>query len=179
MKIFYCDGSTRGGKNQKGADNIGGWGALCFIDEDENCLIAYDYDTENNTTNNRQELKAFIWCLNFADEYFPNEKCIIYSDSAYVVNSLTNWAYTWEKNNWTRAKNAPIQNLILIQEAFKILKNSSNIELKKVDGHKGILGNELADSLATGNIKNFEMLIKNNNISFEENYNGSYLQNNK
>ena len=46
MKIFYCDGSTRGGKNQKGAENIGGWGAVCFLDEDENCLVAYDYETK-------------------------------------------------------------------------------------------------------------------------------------
>lgn len=178
MKIFYCDGSTRG-KNQKGADNIGGWGAVCFSDENEMHIEAFEYDSETCTTNNRQELKGLLWCLRYADNFHHDEECIIYSDSAYVVNSLTNWAYTWEKNNWTRAKNASIQNLILIQEAFKILKNSPNIKLKKIDGHRGILGNELADSLATGNIKSFEMLIKNNNISFEESYNGNYLQNNK
>ena len=110
MKIFYCDGSTRGGKNQKGAENIGGWGAICFLDEDENCLIAYDYDTENNTTNNRQELKAFIWWLNFADEYFPNEKCIIYSDSAYVVNMWNEWIHSWSSKGWKNSKKQTVEN---------------------------------------------------------------------
>ena len=169
MKIFYCDGSTRGGKNQKGADNIGGWGALCFIDEDENCLIAYDYDTENNTTNNRQELKAFIWCLNFADEYFPNEKCIIYSDSAYVVNMFNDWIHSWARNGWKNSKKQTVENLDLVQQLYEFAKlEFPNFELCRVRGHVGIAGNELADALATHDDNKFVKVLQKHNIKTRE-----------
>ena len=37
MITFYSDGSTRG-KNQKGADNVGGWGVVC-INEISECFF--------------------------------------------------------------------------------------------------------------------------------------------
>lgn len=166
MKIFYCDGSTRGGKNQKGAENIGGWGAVCFLDEDENCLIAYDYDTENNTTNNRQELKALIWCLNYADEYFPDEKCVIYSDSAYVVNMFNDWIHSWASKNWKNSKKVTVENLDLVLEIWEYAKQEFyHCEVCKTEGHKDIVGNELADALATANHNRFVSLVEEYGIS--------------
>lgn len=166
MKIFYCDGSTRGGKNQKGAENIGGWGAVCFLDEDENCLVAYEYDTEENTTNNRQELKALIWCLNYADEYFPDEKCIIYSDSAYVVNMWNQWINTWASKGWKNSKKVTVENLDLVLEIWEHAKQEFyHCEVRKIEGHKDIVGNELADALATANHNRFITLVEEYGIS--------------
>ena len=54
IKIF-TDGSTRAGKNQKGAKNKGGFGII-VMNEDENIVYhAIGYQTKN-TTNNRMEL---------------------------------------------------------------------------------------------------------------------------
>lgn len=161
MKVFYCDGSTRGGKNQKGADNMGGWGALCFIDEDENCITLCDCDTEENTTNNRQELKGFLWCLRIADEFYPDEKCIIYSDSAYVVNMFNDWIHTWARNGWKNSKKQTVENLDLVLEIWEHAKQEFyHCSVQRVDGHSDIIGNELVDALATANFKRFKQLKK-------------------
>lgn len=175
MKIFYCDGSTRGGKNQKGANNIGGWGAVCFEDENENTLIAVEYDSENNTTNNRQELKALLWCLTFADEYFPNEKCLIKSDSAYVVNMCNDWIWKWSFNGWKNSKKQTVENLDLVQEIWKFIsKEFYHCSIQKCTGHAGEIGNELADALATNNMCRFKMICEEYEIETlgeEEKYN--------
>lgn len=166
MKIYYCDGSTRGGKNQKGADNIGGWGALCFLDEDENCIVAYEHDTEECTTNNRQELKALIWCLQHADDFYPDEKCIIYSDSAYVVNMFNTWIHSWARNGWKNSKKQTVENLDLVLEIWEHLNQDFyHCDVRKTDGHKDIIGNELADALATANHKRFVALAEEYAIS--------------
>ena len=166
MKVYYCDGSTRGGKNQKGAENIGGWGAVCFLDEDENCLAAYEYETEENTTNNRQELKGLLWCLNHADNYYPDEKCIIYSDSAYVVNMFNDWIHSWASKNWKNSKKVTVENLDLVLEIWEYAKQEFyHCEVRKTEGHKDIAGNELADALATTNHSRFVSLVKEYGIS--------------
>ena len=166
MKIYYCDGSTRGGKNQKGAENIGGWGAVCFYDEDENTIEAYEYDTEENTTNNRQELKALLWCLSHADDYFPDQKCVIYSDSAYVVNMFNTWIYSWACNGWKNSKKQTVENLDLVLDIWEHVKQEFyHCEVRKTEGHCDIIGNELADALATNNKNRFKSIIEDYAIS--------------
>ncbi len=166
MKIFYCDGSTRGGKNQKGAENIGGWGALCFLDEDENCITVSGCDTEENTTNNRQELKALIWCLRVADELYPDERCVIYSDSAYVVNMVNSWIHSWSNNGWKNSKKQTVENLDLVLEIWEHIKQEFyHCEVRKISGHSGEVGNELADALATANFKRFKAIKEEYGIS--------------
>ena len=169
MKIFYCDGSTRGGRNQKGADNIGGWGAVCFSDESEMHIEAFEHNSETCTTNNRQELKGLLWCLYYADDYHPNEECIIYSDSAYVVNMCNSWIYNWANNGWKNSKKQPVENIELVQDIWRrISKPFYHCAIKKCDGHKGILGNELADALATQSIHIFDDLCKEYEVTLGE-----------
>jgi hypothetical protein len=40
----------------------------------------------------------------------------------------------------------------------------NNIIVSKIKGHSGELGNELADALATGDVKKMKKLMDNNNI---------------
>lgn len=161
MKIFYCDGSTRG-KNQRNTNNVGGWGVVCF--EGEN-LFSFDYAINENTTNNREELKALIYCLSSIQELYLDEKCIIYSDSAYVVNTATSWIYSWAKNNWRNSKKQVIENLDLIQELYNLLSSFFIApDIRKCEGHAGEVGNELADALATNNLKRFVQLCADCNL---------------
>ena len=157
MKWFYCDGSTRG-KNQTGADNIGGWGVVCFniIDSVDLELEDFDCDTTEGTTNNREELKAMIYCLSSALRDYPDEECIIYSDSAYVVNMCNTWIYTWAANNWKNSKKQTVENLDLVKTIYDLLQRFFvKPDIEKCEGHMGELGNELADALATGNYRRF------------------------
>ena len=157
MKIFYCDGSTRG-KNQKGADNIGGWGVVCFnvVNSVDWELECFDCDTTEGTTNNREELKAMLYCLSSSLIDYPNEKCIIYSDSAYVVNMCNSWIDSWAVNNWKNSKKQTVENLDLVKNIYDLLQRGFiRPEIRKCEGHQGDLGNELADALATGNYRRF------------------------
>ena len=55
-------------------------------------------------TNNIAELKACIkgiLSLINRDNY-NNNTIIIYSDSEYVIKSMTQWASTWKKNDWKK-----------------------------------------------------------------------------
>ena len=77
-------------------------------------------------------------------------KPIIYTDSAYCCNLINSWMYTWERNGWRRPKNQEVKNLEIIKQIFEL----ANIaDIRKISGHSGIIGNELADQLATGKLK--------------------------
>ena len=39
---------------------------------------------------------------------------IIYSDSAYCVNTINDWMYRWERNGWLKSNNTTPENLDLI-----------------------------------------------------------------
>lgn len=151
--IIYTDGACQG----NGKDiNKGGFGVV-VLDNDENLLYNYNRLSEN-TTNNREELKAIIYSLlnygvNITKETdFDVEIPVVYSDSAYAVNTLTNWMFNWANNNWIKSDKKTPENLDIIQEYYNLYQKGWRIELKKVVGHSGNKWNELADRLATGKI---------------------------
>ena len=164
MKIFYTDGSTRG-KNQKGAENQGGFGVVIFDDSDEFFVLDYVSCQVENTTNNRMELEAILWALDYADAVYPDEECVIHSDSAYAVNMCNDWIFKWAQNGWKTASKKPVENLDLVQEIYNHFRQDFyHCSIDKVSGHTGDIGNELADKLAIGSIKKFYNLCEENNI---------------
>lgn len=173
MITFYSDGSTRG-KNQKGAENVGGWGAVCIneVNDDYNCeyeLLDFDCDTTYGTTNNREELKGLLYCLAAADTYYPDERCLVYSDSAYVVNMCNEWIWTWAKNGWKNSKKQTVENLDLVQQIYERLNQDFyHCIVRKCPGHMDLVGNELADALATSNFKRFMNLLETNDLSISD-----------
>lgn len=136
----------------------GGYGVV-FLTNDEKYINHYSH-YEKETTNNIQELKGLIYSFIFAYQN-PNEYFTIISDSIYAINVFEQWAPVWEKNNWTKSDNKPIKNLTLIKEGYTIFKKLSNCTLKKIKGHSNYFGNELADALASNNIKKFNILLNN------------------
>ncbi len=73
----------------------------------------------------------------------------VYSDSAYAINTFTSWMFSWQKKGWLKSDNKTPENLDLIKSYFTLYEKGYRIELKKVKGHAGNKGNELADKLAT------------------------------
>ena len=139
MIEIYVDGSCI--KNNKG-----GFGVV--VTENNNILTTYSERFED-ITNNQMELKAILWAMHYIIDNNITDKVIIYSDSQYAISSFRDWAPTWERKGWIRAKGEPVLNLELVQEGYKLLGDYGNIILKKVKGHSGVEFNELADMLAT------------------------------
>ena len=157
-RFFYTDGSS------KGNPGPGGFGVV-ELTEDQKEIFSYHQEISENTTNNREELKAILWVVEKASKNSEDE-FIIYSDSAYCVNTINNWMWGWAKNNWLNSKKKPAENLDLIKPLYKFFNIPFfNVEVKKITGHHGEIGNELADRLATNNIKSFQDLIQSNSIS--------------
>lgn len=113
---------------------------------------------EQLTTNNRMELRAVIEAFKrivAKEEQYdePRHEYDIYSDSAYVVNTINNcWIEAWQKNNWQTTKHEDVKNRDLWEE-FSELRARANklgvcITLNKIKGHSGNTFNELVDKLA-------------------------------
>lgn len=142
--IIYTDGSCNYNPGP------GGFGVV-VLDNNENLILTHS-ERSQNTTNNREELKAILWAfLRYgASAAAGNTPPIVYSDSAYSVNTFTNWMFSWEKKGWLKSDNKIPENLDLIKPFYKHWENGFRIDLRKVKGHAGNKWNELADQLATG-----------------------------
>ena len=146
--IIYTDGACSGNPGP------GGFGVVVLNDENGNHVTMHQ-EFDKNTTNNREELKAILWSfLTYGKPAAAGDTPpIVYSDSAYCVNTLTNWMFSWEKKGWLKSDNKKPENLDLIIPFFVYWKRGYRIDLKKIQGHAGNKWNELADELATGKLE--------------------------
>ena len=149
--IYYVDGSCVG--NGK-AVNEGGFGIVTF-DDDGNLIDCYAKRNEN-TTNNKEELRAILRVMLTSGVNVNNcdwsEAPTVYSDSSYCVNTFNDWMFRWAVLNWVKSDGKTPENLDLIQTYFEHYQKGYRIDLRKIKGHAGHLGNEIADKLATGKL---------------------------
>ena len=146
--IYYTDGACS--KNGT-AQATGGFG-IVEIDNDDNLIWQFQ-DSKSPTTNNEMELMAILTALKHISSKIENNtflKPVIYSDSAYCVNLINSWMYSWEKNGWKRPKNQEVKNLEIIKQIYELAHLA---DIRKVSGHSGVKWNEYVDGLATGKIK--------------------------
>ena len=146
---FYVDGACSGNRS---ALSTGGFGVVGHKDGVGLYFFSVG-DTE--TTNNREELKAILhvfvkfgWDSKNQRLLKPEEYPIVYSDSAYAVNTLTNWMFRWADNDWTKSDGKTPENLDLIKLYYNLWQQGWRIDLRKVKGHAGDFWNELADGMA-------------------------------
>jgi ribonuclease HI len=137
---IYTDGACSGNPGP------GGWGAVILEDDKNQKNI---YGNEMNTTNNRMELMAPIMALK---KIKTNSEVVIYTDSNYVKNGITEWIKNWEKNGWKNANKKPVKNKDLWVKLDNLCKDNKII-WKWVKGHSNNKYNNLADELATQAIK--------------------------
>lgn len=147
MIEVWTDGSCRGNPGP------GGWGAV--VVEDNN-IIYCTSEQLPQTTNNRMEMTAILWALETYGklDILP----IVWSDSAYCVNTFNTWMWSWKNNGWRRSKNQPVENLDLVQKYDSLISQNYRIDLRKIAGHSGLKYNELADALATGKVTPEEVI---------------------
>lgn len=165
MIEIYTDGSCKNNKS-------GGYG-VCVLTKDKNSISNYHIDylyskQVNNTTNNRMELTALLYALELTQNRYKQEKCIIKSDSAYCVNMFNDWLPNWCRNGWYKYDGDPIENIDLVKSIWQYRKIEwANFYVEKVPGHDNILGNEIADSLATASASKLDKILKENELEYK------------
>ncbi len=101
------------------------------------------------TTNNRMEILGCIAGLLQLEE--PSD-VTIYSDSSYVVNTMSkSWALRWRSNGWKRREKTGELKDVLNQDLWVRmldLCDKHRVRFEWVRGHDGNEGNERCDELA-------------------------------
>ena len=137
---IYTDGACSGNPGP------GGWGAVILDQDSKQKNIS---GSEKNTTNNRMELLAAIMSLK---KIKTNSEVVIFTDSTYVKNGITEWMKNWKKNGWKNSSKKPVKNKDLWEKLDKLCE-TNNVSWKWVKGHSTNEFNNLADELATKAIK--------------------------
>lgn len=152
---LYVDGSAH--------PNPGPGGFGVVVVNQGRIIDVYDKQFNGPVTNNEMELKAILWAfLNYAVKIDGKQSQmipIVYSDSAYCVNTLNEWVFGWAKNGWIKSDKKVPENLKLIKVYYEWYQKGYRINLKKIKGHAGHEFNELADELATGKKHAEDMFI--------------------
>ena len=78
----------------------------------------------------------------------PKSEVIIFTDSTYLKNGITEWIKKWEKNDWKNANKKPVKNKDLWIK-LNDLSKKYKIDWKWIKGHSNNEYNDLADDLAT------------------------------
>ncbi|MFN8734571.1 MAG: ribonuclease HI, partial [Hyphomonadaceae bacterium] len=118
----------------------GGWGAILQFNGNEKEI----FGGEPLTTNNRMELMAAIMALESLKRPCP---VILYTDSQYVRQGITEWIHGWKKRQWRKADGKPVINADLWQR-LEIANKAHKVDWRWVRGHAGDPMNERADALA-------------------------------
>ena len=133
--ILYTDGACSGNPGP------GGYGAILIYNGIEKEI----FGGEKSTTNNKMEMMAVIKGLEMLKEPCEVE---VYSDSAYVVNSIEKgWIYSWKKNGWKKADKKEVKNIDLWERLLKQL-DIHKVTFNKVKGHSSDELNNRCDRLA-------------------------------
>ena len=146
---LYVDGACRGNPG------LGGWGAYIITESEEHKI----FGGEPNTTNNRMELSAAIEGIKFCPN---NAKLVIWTDSNYVKQGITEWIHGWKKKNWKDVKNPDLWKLL------DATCQGRDIEWNWIKGHAGHAGNEMADQLANLGADQTLSLMKNPALKTEK-----------
>ena len=135
---IYCAGACKGNTGSPG-----GWGVWAPTLGPGVKL----YGGEAESTNNRMELTAMIKALELVIAAgLEPAKCIIFSDSQYVVNGTTSWLSGWKRKGW-QTSSGPVKNKEL-WERIDALYSKIKPKIQWVKGHAGNPGNEMSDLLS-------------------------------
>lgn len=134
----------------------GGWASVWICDDN----IKVKSGCNPKTTNNQMELTAVVVSLRrIVSNHCKGDTYEVYSDSAYVVNSINNnWIDRWRLNGWKTSKGDDVKNVELWIECLKLLSQMKQMGIKiifiKVKGHSGDTLNEYADEIAKKEVLN-------------------------
>ena len=99
-------------------------------------------------TNNMGELKAVLDLLHQTAHL--DDDLLVYCDSLYVINTVTQWMPGWKRKGWRKKDGNPVLNVDLVKALDAALNDGSGrrVSFEWVKGHAGHPLNEAADRLA-------------------------------
>ena len=141
---LYTDGGNRNTGNVAGGSvrptDKSAWAALLTYEGHEKLLSGGDY----GKTNNYMEIMAVIEGLKAIKQ--PEIPVDVYSDSAYVINTMQQrWWVKWQQNNW-RKQGKPVKNAELWQALLAQVDRFETINFHKVKGHANDAANNRVDA---------------------------------
>ena len=145
-RYIYTDGAAPNNQTECLRGGIG----VAILDEAGEVLSTYAAPVLEQTTNNQCELLALIKGLELAEAGDT-----IYTDSTYAANGCNKWLSDWKAKGWKTARKKPVQNKELWVSVDELLRAKPDVTIKWVKAHNGNKGNELADSLASGEALGF------------------------
>ncbi|MEA5553386.1 ribonuclease HI [Anabaena cylindrica UHCC 0172] len=155
IESIYTDGACTGNPGP------GGWGVVVYFQDGS---IHEMGDASRHTTNNKMEMQAAIAALQFLETSGQTQSIILYTDSEYLINSVTKWMSGWKKKGWKKSDGKPVQNQDLLETLDQL--NSRLVKWQHVRGHSGNIGNERCDviarSFASGKIPSLQQLSSGN-----------------
>ena len=143
--LVFADGACSGNPGP------GGWGSIIVTPDG---LVTELGGHEPETTNNRMELTAVGKALRHL-ERAPGP-IHIHTDSTYVIQGATKWAFGWSRRGWKTAEGGEVANAIYWKRLMALLaqrKENHAAEAAAVAwfyirGHVGVPGNERVDAIA-------------------------------
>ena len=160
--LIFCDGACSGNPGP------GGWACIVSLDGKVTELGG----GEENTTNNRMEMRAAIKALEKVA--IASKPVTVYTDSSYLVKGITGWVFGWQKNDWKTGEGKDVSNRDLWQELLDVLKiiGSKNVRWTHIPAHSGIAANERVDEIAVSFSKKTPITLysgdlENYTVSFE------------
>jgi len=140
---LYTDGGNRNTGNVAGGSvrptDKSAWAALLTYEGHEKLLT----DGAFGKTNNYMEIMAVIQGLKAIKR--TDLPVDVYSDSAYVINTMQQeWWKKWQANNW-RKQGKPVINAELWQALLEQVARFETIHFHKVKGHANDAANNRVD----------------------------------
>ena len=59
----------------------------------------------------------------------------IHTDSQYMINSITNWIFTWLKNGWVKSDGSPLKNKLQYREMLAAMEDM-NLKWVSIENSK-------------------------------------------
>lgn len=161
LRIF-TDGSSTVYKDDK---NLRYGGIGIYVEDNPELSYSKSYSGED-VSNQKMELKACLYAIaiyiNYMKEMNKKMELTIITDSMYLINSITEWAPNWEKNEWKRKVNGKLKDISHLELIKKIYRVTNKYKVKyqhvrshqvaplKIDSELWKLwyGNQQADKLA-------------------------------
>lgn len=85
---------------------------------------------KGRVTNNVGEIQAAIYAIKIALD-LGIRKLSIYTDSCFLINSITKWVTGWKRRGWLLKNNEPVKNVADFKELDELLQNK-DIDVKWV-----------------------------------------------
>jgi ribonuclease HI len=141
IQSIYTDGACSGNPGP------GGWGTVVYLADG---LVHELGGAASHTTNNRMEMQAAIAGLEYFIASGQTQPAILYTDSEYVKNGITQWIKGWKKKGWKTSTGKAVLNQDLWEQldALTLSVPKNALQWQYVRGHSGNIGNERCDKIA-------------------------------